>query len=251
MEKLIMSPKCSRCKKETNRLIHMDNAEDSAMWSGLLQVAYPSYDKICVSCALDQIGVDRNDFFEEDLHVDQSYFLLNLMKGNIAQLVVKTILQEFGYEVYPYGYENYLSSMSRSISTLHSNISARRIRSTPDLFVFDIKSKESFLVEVKSTTTKDESRCFIAKYKLDDYAQYWPEAILIMYCLYTGNLYCKRISDLKLRECPTNDRFGHLIYELNLKANFSNLFDVFTSIENVKYSSFRTEIQHILCQFVQ
>ena len=240
---------CSRCNKLTNKLIHLDDAEASAAYTELLNVRYEVFNNICVSCALDELGIDQSDFVDESPHQNQTQFLLDLMKGNIAQVVVKTILQEFNYEVYPYGYENYLSSMSKSISTSNSNISARRIRSTPDLFVYDIKSKESFLVEVKATAAKEETKCFISKSKLDDYAKYWQEAILIMYCLFTGNLYCNQIRNIDLTKLPTNTKFGKPIYELDLKGSFQSIPDVFKSVDVGRYLEFQPTIQEVLKQF--
>jgi hypothetical protein len=122
----------------------MDDSKESAAWSVLLESPWESYENICVSCALQQLGVDATDFSDEVSSQDESQFLLNLMKGNIAQALVETILQAFNYDVYPYGYENYLSTVSKSLSTSLSNVSARRIRSTPDLFVYDNKSKDAF-----------------------------------------------------------------------------------------------------------
>jgi hypothetical protein len=137
----------------------------------------------------------------------------------------------------------------KSLSASNSNVSARRIRSTPDLFVFDRKSKESLLVEVKTSTTRDESKCFIAKAKLDDYASYWAEAILVMYCLRSGNLYCQRIGNIQRSQLKVNTTFGKKLYELNLPKDFLTLPDLFKSLEAGTYSEFYARIRGILSEF--
>jgi len=244
-----MSPQCSRCKRQVSKLVRMDDSETSAAYTELLNVRYEDFDMICVSCALEQLGIDAYDFTEEAPRQDSKQFLLDLMKGNIAQIVVKTILQEFGYDVYPYGYENYLSIVSKSLSASDSNVSARRIRCTPDLFVYHSKSNDALLVEVKTTTTKDESQFFISKTKLDDYAKYWAEAILVIYCLRSGRLYCRRIGNIERQQLKVKAKFGKHMYELNLKNDFQSLPDVFKLLDEVKYPELCLSIKNVLREF--
>jgi hypothetical protein len=119
--------------------------------------------------------------------------------------------------------------------------------------VYDCRSKEAFLVEVKTTTTKDESRTFISKAKLDDYAKYWAEAILVMHCLRSGNLYCQRIGDINRSQLRINTQFDHPLYELNLKKDFGGLPDVFNqlSLEADKYLQLYSSIRGVLREFGQ
>lgn len=78
----------------------------------------------------------------------------DFLKGGIIKEVVKSLLQRSGYEVYPYGYETTFSVLKNKLAEegVRTSPSVRRMKSTPDLVVFDKKRKNLMFVEVKMRT---------------------------------------------------------------------------------------------------
>jgi hypothetical protein len=68
----------------------------------------------------------------------------DFLKGGIIKEVVKSLLQRYGYEVYPYGYETTFPVLKNRLreEEVRTSPSVRRMKSTPDLVVFDKKKKE-------------------------------------------------------------------------------------------------------------
>lgn len=73
----------------------------------------------------------------------------------------------------PYGYENKFSNIKKSLSTKSSE-TARRIRYSPDLLIYDSKEQDVHLVEVKMS--KNE---YVNINKIEDYQKYWNDAIIV------------------------------------------------------------------------
>lgn len=143
-------------------------------------------------------------------------FSYKLYKGNLFKELVKTMLEDFGYITAPYGYENQFSTMIKgSLSKNHSE-TAKRIRSSPDLLVYDKDKNEINLVEVKMSAKE-----FININKLADYRKYWDDAIMVVVMNFEDMFYAERIHDLRENRgyhTPRND--FRRIYELfpNVKA---------------------------------
>lgn len=64
-------------------------------------------------------------------------FSYKLYKGNLFKELVKTLLEDFGYVTAPYGYENQFSTMIKKELNANHSDTAKRIRSSPDLLVYD------------------------------------------------------------------------------------------------------------------
>ena len=171
----------------------------------------------------------------------------------MAQVVIETIFQEFGYEVYPYGYESYLTNIIGFMRKRNANIPVRKLRATPDLFVYDRESNEGFFLEVKATNTPDETKFWISKFTLQTYATYWPEAMLIIYCVPSMNIYCRQVKDISLDQLPTelSPIDGNEKYVVNLKSEFLTLPSCFHLIEPFKYQDLCQRIQAVLHRFQQ
>ena len=69
---------------------------------------------------------------------------IDFIKGGIIKEVVKTLLQRYDYEVYPYGYETTFAVLKNKLSEeeVRTSPSVRRMKSTPDLVIFDKKKKK-------------------------------------------------------------------------------------------------------------
>ena len=100
-------------------------------------------------------------------------FGYKLYKGNVFKELVKTLFEESGYDAIPYGYETQFSSLKRDLCTQNS-ATALRIRSSPDLLIYDRQNGDIRLVEVKMS--KGET---ININKIKDYQEYWKDALIV------------------------------------------------------------------------
>jgi DNA-directed RNA polymerase subunit RPC12/RpoP len=256
-----MAYQCSRCGRSVEKLVPIDDAyrsaEESATWSGLLETPWPQTytEYVCVTCARQILGISDDDLIrEERLTRIETEFQINLLKGRLSQVVIEAIFQEFGYEVYPYGYESYLTNIIKSMRKGNANISVRKLRATPDLIVYDRELNEGFFLEVKATNTPDETKFWISKPTLQNYTTYWPEAILVVYCIPSMNTYCRQIKDispeqLQIEQGPITS--GHETYLVNLQSEFLSLPQCFRLIEADRYQDFCQRIRGVLKNFHQ
>jgi hypothetical protein len=247
-------PKCSRCGRDADKLVPIDDAYISAQYSSLLEVPYASTDYFCITCARQILEISDEDLIREERETTiETEFHINLLKGRLAQVIIEAIFQESGYEVYPYGYESYLTNIIKFMKKGNANIPVRKLRATPDLFVYDRELNDGFLLEIKATNTPDETKFWISKYLLQTYVTYWPEAILIVYCLRSMNIYCRQIKDispeqLTIEKSPIS---GYENYVINLSTEFLALPSFFRLIEASKYHGFCQRIRGVLQHFQQ
>lgn len=75
-------------------------------------------------------------------------FHYNMIKGRVAEAIIKELLQVNGYRVYNYGMENSVPDAVENIKYQNSNM-AYTIRHMPDFLVQNIESGELNYVEVK------------------------------------------------------------------------------------------------------
>jgi len=123
----------------------------------------------------------------------------DFLKGGIIKEVVKSLLQSYGYEVYPYGYETNFAVLKNKLieEDVRTSPSVSRMKSTPDLVVFDKRSKNLMFVEVKMRTS---SPITIKSYVIQRYKDFWNDCILVLVVLDDNVFYAQRISDLQIKE---------------------------------------------------
>ena len=255
-----MSYQCSKCGKIVEKLVPIDDAnrsaKDSAMWSELLETAWSCIytDYVCITCARQILNIFDEDLIREERSQRiETEFQINLLKGRLSQVIIEAIFQEFGYEVYPYGYESYLTNIIKFMRKGNANIPTIKVRSTPDLFVYDRELNDGFFLEVKATNTPDETKFWIPKLTLQNYINYWPEAILVIYCIPSMNIYCRQVKDISTERLPIEQSptGGHENYVINIKSKFLSLPYFFRLIEPTRYQDFCQRIRGVLQDFYQ
>lgn len=175
-------------------------------------------------------------------------FALLLLKGTIGRAIIETIFVAFGYEIYPHGYENHYANITRYVRKSDSDMTMTKIRAMPDLLVYDRQRNECYLLEIKTSSVPKESEYWIPKHDLDTYIKYWPEAILVVYCIQTTNIYCRRIEEIQLKSLPLRC-FGETPgYYLKL-GDFHSLPTYFRRIKSQQYRRLRSEIINTLKAF--
>jgi len=157
-----------------------------------------------------------------------------MLKGNQVKELVKVLLEKSGYLVYPYGYESTLSDIKKKLSERGTKNSrtARRIRSSPDLLVYDEKRKDVMLVEVKMRRAPKETS--VKFLRIANYKEFWNNSILIL-VVPTGNLfYAQKVSELEIKQT------------YDATADFDKFEDVFTRVKVEDVSHFRAKALQIM-----
>jgi hypothetical protein len=157
-------------------------------------------------------------------------FSYKLYKGNLFKELVKTLLEDFGYVTAPYGYENQFSTMiKKELNSDHSD-TAKRIRSSPDLLVYDKERNQVNLVEVKMSAKE-----YINISKLSDYRKYWDDAILVAVMNSDDMFYAERIHDLR------EGRGFH-----TPKNDFQRIYEYFPKIKSEEMDKYRVWARKLL-----
>ena len=123
--------------------------------------------------------------------VTNGKFYTESLKGNLMKEIVCSMLQEAGYQVFPYGYEITFTGLSENLKYIPKERSetVRRIRASPDLLVYSPKKKvengcsevdDLMLVEVKMRSTHQNEKIRIDGNLIKDYKQFWQDSILLI-----------------------------------------------------------------------
>jgi len=83
----------------------------------------------------------------------------DLLEGAAIKELVKIVLEKSGYVVYPYGYEGPFADIRKKLTDTETKKSrtVRRIRSCPDLLVYDDSKKDLSLIEDAKSTQRNEN----------------------------------------------------------------------------------------------
>jgi hypothetical protein len=121
-----------------------------------------------------------------------------LLKGNIFKEIVKVLFEKSEYLVIPYGYENPFANIRKGLSqkSMRDSITARRIRSSPDLLVYDEKTEEIRLVEVKMSSYPSPR---FKKERIETYKEFWNDAVLVMVLPFENVFYAQDIANLGIK----------------------------------------------------
>ena len=168
---------------------------------------------------------------ETQVYDQKRMFYRNLLAGHFHKDLIRVILEESGYEVYPYGYESFLTPLKIKFEKgkIQPTEIAKKIRSTPDLLVYDNENEIAELLEVKSRRwdwTEDVSIDALPRYK-----KYWNESILVMVLPAGHFFYAQRVSDLESE-----------IGEFDLNKTFAWFEELFTKVDLRTLCSYKKQI---------
>lgn len=121
------------------------------------------------------------------------YFL----KGSIFKEIVKVMLEKSGYTVYPYGYESALPDVKSKLRDAKNSETTRRIKSSPDLLVYDDQMNDLMLVEVKMRSRAPPR---IKPREIENYKEFWNDCILVVVIPEGSIFYAQRIRQLETKQ---------------------------------------------------
>ena len=154
-----------------------------------------------------------------------SKFYDNVLKGNIYKDIVKLLLEKSGYTVYPYGYESTFSHVKSQLTrNTRNSRTVRRIRSSPDLLIYDEQRNDLMLVEVKMRTQVPPR---IRPRQIENYKEFWNDSILVVAVPKDNVFYGQKVSELETRK------------EYYRIADFEKFQDIFTRVSAENFSHFK------------
>lgn len=163
---------------------------------------------------------------------DEDTFYDDVLKGNAYKDIVKVMLQKSGYSVYPYGYESTFSDVKSKLTrNTRNSKTVRRIRSSPDLLVYDEEKNDLMLVEVKMRAYPPPK---IRPRQIENYKEFWSDSILVLVIPEDNVFYAQKISELETKQ---------VYYRV---ADFERFQDIFTRVRMEDISHFRTRALEIM-----
>lgn len=150
-----------------------------------------------------------------------SKFHDDLFEGGAIKELIKVLLEKSGYTVYPYGYESAFSDIRKKLTDKETknSLTVRRIRSSPDLLVYDEVKKDIMLVEVKMRRAPKENRILIYGEKIAEYKEFWSDSILAVVVPCGKVFYAQRVNELEVKE------------EYDATTDFQKFEDIFTRVK--------------------
>lgn len=146
----------------------------------------------------------------------------NFLKGNLGIAIVKAMLENSGYTVCHYGYEyTMLDAFSKRTFKKSNSTTGRRIRSAPDLLVYDDKDI-MMLVEVKTRSKSkwmETDGIWLRRDEIEALKEFWNETVLVV--VVPVGFYAKRINSLEIQQ---DDH-----YRL---SDFDKFQDIFTKVQS-------------------
>ena len=155
-----------------------------------------------------------------------------VLKGGAAKEVVKVLLEKSGYLVYPYGYECTFSGVRNKLQRNSKNSrTVRRIKSSPDILVYDDLNNDVMLVEIKMRTGE---KPWIKSKQTEAYKEFWNDSILVLVTPRENGFYAQRVNELELKD------------EYNPTVDFLKFEEVFLRVKTGDILHYRNEA----CKFM-
>jgi hypothetical protein len=162
----------------------------------------------------------------------EDIFYDSMLKGNAYKEIIKVMLQKSGYSVYPYGYESTFSDVkSKLTKETRNSKTVRRIRSSPDLLIYDEQKNDLMLVEVKMR--KDPSPK-IRPRLIRRLKEFWRDSILVLVVPHDNVFYAQKIGELETKP---------VYYRL---ADFEKFQDIFTRVRTEDISHYKDIVLHTM-----
>jgi len=136
----------------------------------------------------------------------EELFRYQLIKGQIAKELVKGLLETSdNYHVYSFGYESSISQLrfdvkknkGRGVEHTPSN---DRMRSRPDLIVYDKQEHKTSFVEVKFRHAKSPEHVSLKTRELKLAREYWGDSIWTIVAPVGHNFYAQKIGNIRILE---------------------------------------------------
>jgi Holliday junction resolvase len=160
------------------------------------------------------------------------HFLHSVIKGQIAKELVKALLETSdNYEVYAFGYESSMSGLRKHIKDgkgmIQLTASNNRVRSMPDILVYDTKEHKTLFVEVKYRAAPSAKRVILNERELRWAKEFWGDSIWVVVIPKEHHFYVRKACEISAKRSSYYD----------LTEEFRPIEEEFPSIKKDKISS--------------
>ncbi len=171
------------------------------------------------------------------------YFRANQLKGTIAKAIVQGLLEESNYRVYPYGYESQLSQIRHDVKrqAAAETESVMRLRSSPDLLVYDSDRGNLFFTETKFRRVNNPHQVSVRAIHLARYKKYWNDSVLVLVIPTERCFYAQRVGDLSAPENP--QRYDTIAFDMT--RDFLPIEQIFTKVTRTQLDECCQQLQRI------
>lgn len=229
-----MEHPCERCGRKFESLITIDYAHSSVQYTEIMGRPYTGTDHVCLECARTILDMSGKDIITDERRRSRdAEHLASALRSRLALSVVSTVLEAFGYEVYPYTMEGQLEPVMRQIRQKDQAAPMRKLGGSPDLFVLDRDPGEGRFVEVLDAEVPDEARFRTSRFWLSSLRDRWPESVLVVYCMPSMNVYARAAGSLQIESFPVEQSplTGRFHCTLDLKRDLGPPEAVFRRID--------------------
>jgi len=176
--------------------------------------------------------------------VTKREFYIDLLQGRIAQVIIESILRKFSYEVFPYGYESYLTSIIKELSKPNTDEMVEKIRSSPDLIIYEPEHRRAFLLEIKSFGGSG-NKYSIRKEVYDKYLHHWPNALLTILSTKSKEIYVQSFESIDISADKIINYKGKQLIQLELGKDLHE-FQNYFNLNKDLYTKYISSIQHMM-----
>jgi hypothetical protein len=163
----------------------------------------------------------------------QPSFRYNMIKGHMAKEVIRGLLEDSEYKAYPFGYESLLSQIRYDIqkrNPLH-NSAVERMRTAPDLIVYDERSGTPLFTEVKFRNAREPACVKLKSQPLRWYQKYWGDSVLIAVVPCGKMFYAQFVKKLFVDSSEDSN--------FDLTREFEEVGAIFTNIDSLALEKYR------------
>ena len=151
----------------------------------------------------------------------------------MAKEVIRGLLEDSGYKAYPFGYESLLSQIRYDIQKRNppQNSAVERMRSAPDLIVYDERTGAPLFTEVKFRNARAPSYVKLKSQPLHRYQEYWGDSVLIVVVPCGKMFYAQFVKKLSVDSCEDSS--------FDLTREFEEVDTIFANIDSQALERYR------------
>ena len=183
-----------------------------------------------------------------DIQPPENLFHIRTLQSAVAVEIAYSLFEHCGYQVRHHGYEYSTPEWMSSLKSGDANPAASKIKSQPDLLVFDSEINDVYEVEVK-TTNQPSSRWRIRKADIDTLRYYHSGAILMVYVQYEHDFYVGPLRRIDWENIHMYTDGSHEFYEVDLGSSFIKPTTVFNQVTPNAYFPFLEGVKRTLAAF--
>lgn len=165
------------------------------------------------------------------------------LKGSIAKTLVQGLVEDAGYRVYPYGYESQLSQIRYDVrgQSASNSDSVMRLRSSPDLLVYDSRVGSLYFTETKFRRVDNPYDVALRSDHIRNYRKYWSDSLLIVVIPVEHVFYAQFVKDLKISEGSVANAW----MSFDLTKDFMPIDAVFRGVTSELLEQYRKDLERI------